>query len=287
MIMLSAVPPTALYTELAKAMGATIGKVELKIFPDGEIYVRIDEDLKDQVVLVVQNTRTEREIVSLMMLLEAAKAMEPARLELYAPYFGYARQHMRYNIGEPISSKVIVDAINPYVDAIYSTDIHDPETQEYSTKPFQNLEIGESILKHYNDLDISYVISPDDGGFARAEKIAKLMQAIPLHLDKKRETDSKVKVVMNQIVDIYGKNILIIDDIISTGGTILQAIDVLKRRKVSRVYVCAIHGVFANRSDETISFSCSSLSVTNTIETQFSNIDISAEVGKKLLELIK
>lgn len=259
MILLSAREPTSLHSELAKAFGASIGTVESRSFPDGELYLRIMDDLKGQDVLVVQNTRTEHDFLSLLMLLEAARALEPARLDLLVPYFGYARQHMRYNIGEPISSKVIVDAISPYVDAMFCVDIHDEETLEYSSKPFNNIHITQSILNHYKNSDISYVISPDDGGYERVKTVANLLGAVPLHLDKKRESDSVVKVVMNEVADIYGKNVLLLDDVISTGGTILQSLDLLKRRKVSSLYVCAVHGIFANKSDETIAFSCSGL----------------------------
>ena len=287
MILLSPGESTPLHSELARALGASIGIVESRSFPDGELYLRIMDDLKGQDVLVVQNTRTEKDILSLLMLLEAARALEPARMDLLVPYFGYARQHMRYNIGEPISSKVVVDAISPYVDSMFCVDIHDEETLEYSSKPFRNIHITESILNHYKDSDISYVISPDDGGFERVKVIANLLGAVPLHLDKKRESDSIVKVVMNEIADIYGKNILLLDDVISTGGTILQSLDLLKRRKVSSIYVCAIHGIFANKSDETIAFSCSGLSVSNTLNTKYSNIDISDEVAKKIKEVVK
>ena len=287
MILLSAREPTSLHSELAKAFGASIGTVESRSFPDGELYLRIMDDLKGQDVLVVQNTRTEHDFLSLLMLLEAARALEPARLDLLVPYFGYARQHMRYNIGEPISSKVIVDAISPYVDAMFCVDIHDEETLEYSSKPFNNIHITQSILNHYKNSDISYVISPDDGGYERVKTVANLLGAFPLHLDKKRESDSVVKVVMNEVADIYGKNVLLLDDVISTGGTILQSLDLLKRRKVSSLYVCAVHGIFANKSDETIAFSCSGLSVSNTINTKYSTIDISEEVAKKIKEVIK
>ncbi|EQD50466.1 ribose-phosphate pyrophosphokinase, partial [mine drainage metagenome] len=198
-----------------------------------------------------------------------------------------ARQHTRYNIGEPISSKVIVDTLAPYVDSMYCVDIHDEETLEYSSKPFHNIRITESIFNHYKDKDISYVVSPDNGGYERAKNVAKLLGALPIHLDKKRENDSTVKVVMNDIVDIYGRNVLLLDDVISTGGTILQALEVLKRRKVSSTYVCAIHGVFANNADEPISFSCSGLSVTNTIDTKYSDIDVSDEIVKNIREMVK
>ncbi len=287
MILLSPGQPTPLQNELARALGASIGNVESRSFPDGELYIKIADDLKGQDVLVVQNTRTDRDFISLLMLLEAARAFEPAKLDLLVPYFGYSRQHMRYNIGEPISSKVIVDALAPYVDSMFCVDIHDEETLEYSSKPFFNINITESIFNHYKEKDISYVVSPDDGGYERAKRVAKLLGALPIRLDKKRESDSTVKVVMNDIVDIYGKNVLLLDDVISTGGTILQALEVLKRRKVSSIYVCAIHGVFANNSEESISFSCRGLSVTNTINTKYSDIDISDEIVKKIREMVK
>ena len=287
MILLTSNKPTSLHTGIANQLGATIGNVETRQFPDKEIYLRIQEDLKDQNVLVVQSMRTERDFLELLFLLEAARSMEPARIYLLFPYFEYARQHMRYNIGEPISSKVIVEAVTPYVDALYSIDIHNEETLEFSPKPFNNFEITDSIVKHYKEKDISFVVSPDDGGYNRAMRIGKVLGSTAFHLDKKRENDSTVKVVMNDILDIYGRNILLIDDIISTGGTILQSIDLLKRRKVNKIYVCAVHGVFANRCDETISFSTSGLSVTNTIESIFSSIDVSEEISNKLKELIK
>ena len=287
MILLSSNKTTSLHTGIANQFGATIGNVETRQFPDKEIYLRIQEDLKDQNVLVVQNIRTERDFLELLFLLEAARSMEPSRIDLVFPYFQYARQHMRYNIGEPISSKVIVEAVSPYVDALYSIDIHNEETLEFSSKPFNNFEITDSIVKHYKEMDISFVVSPDDGGYNRAMRIGKALGSTAFHLDKKRENDSTVKVVMNDILDIYGRNILLIDDIISTGGTVLQSIELLKRRKVNKIYVCAVHGIFANRCDETISFSTSGLSVTNTIESIFSSIDVSEEISKKLKELIK
>lgn len=279
MIVLAPEKLTDFHREVAKHLDSQLGTVERRRFPDGEHYLKIQEDLKDQQVVVIQSIREDSDLLDLLLLLDAARAMDPSHIALLVPYFGYARQHMRYNVGEPASSKVIVDAINPYVDSITSIEIHDVETIEYSAKPFTDLKIVDSIVEHFRPLKISHVISPDDGGFERAKRVAKPLGAVPLHLDKKRENGTVVRVTMNEIVDIYGKDVLLIDDIISTGGTILQAIDLIKRRKVNKVYVSAIHGVFCNDSEETIGYSCAELSVTNSLETGHSSIDISKEVS--------
>lgn len=286
MIILPPEKVTSLHRDVAKHLGSELAKVERKQFPDGEHYLRIHNDLKEQQVLVIHNIRVERDLLDLLFLLDAARAMEPSSITLLVPYFGYARQHMRYNIGEPVSSKVIVDCISPYVDSILAVDLHNDETLEYSSKPFKNIKIIDSIAKHFKDKKITYVISPDDGGFERAQKIASAMGLKAIHLDKKRESGSVVHITMNDIIDIYGKNVLLTDDIISTGGTILKAIDLLKRRKVDKVYVSAVHGVFCKGSEETIGFSANGLCVTNSLETEHSTIDISKELANAVRSVI-
>lgn len=286
MIILPPEKITNLHQEIAKHLDAKLGSVERRTFPDGELYVRIQDDLKGQQVLVIHSIRADRDFLDLLLLLDAARAMEPSSIILLFPYFGYARQHTRYNVGEPASSKVIVDSITPYVDFIFSVDIHDEETIEYSAKSFTDIKITKSIANHFRNAKVSHVISPDDGGFERAQRVAKALGVVPLHLDKKRESSSEVRVTMNEIVDIYGKDVLIVDDIISTGGTTLQAIDLLKKRKVNKVYVAAVHGVFCNGSEETIGYSCSELSVSNSLDTAHSTIDISKELADEIRSVI-
>lgn len=286
MIMLPPEKMTSLYQETAKHLGSKIANVERRQFPDGELYLRINDDLKEQKVVVAHSIRTDRDLLDLLLLLDAARAMEPSGITLLVPYFGYARQHTRYNVGEPASSKVIVESIAPYVDSILSVDLHDEETLEYSSKPFTDIKITDSFVAYFKNANITHVISPDDGGFERAQRVAKAMGATPLHLDKRRESGSVVHIIMNEIADIYGKDVLLIDDIISTGGTIMKAIDLLRRRKVNKVYVAAVHGVFCRGSEETIGYSCDGLSVSNSLDTEHSTIDISKELAKAVRSVI-
>ncbi|AAT43491.1 ribose-phosphate diphosphokinase [Picrophilus oshimae] len=275
-----------LTSSLASKLNAEIANVTRKRFPDGEMYVRIETDLKDRDVIVLGNTSHDSDLIEYLLLLNAAYEEKPATLNAVIPYFGYARQHMRYNPGEPVSSKVFTKAIENFADSIMAVEIHDEETLKFSAKPFTNVKVYDSIADYHKNHDIDYVISPDDGGYERAKSIAKYLKVDAYYIEKKRIDSRTVEMKMPDI-DSRNRNILIVDDMISTGGTVIKASRILKDSGAKKIYVSAVHGVFSLNSAANIMENVDDLSVSDTIETGYSRITVSNDIKNALEKKIK
>lgn len=267
---------------LSERLNANIVKVEKRRFPDGELYLRILDDLSEENVLVISDSRSDSGIVQTILLLEAARGMGPRKLDLFIPYFSYSRQHMRYQTGEPVSSGALVSIFDQYVDSITTVDIHDEETVGFSSKQFTNLRLSTSLSDFYRQRKIDAVVSPDDGGIERAEMLAEALGVEAIQLNKVRIDSRNVEIKAPENADFKGKNVLLVDDIISTGGTMIKAIDLIRSMHCSSIMVCAIHGIFVNDSGEKIASKVDDLSVTNTIPGDYSKIDISSEIARHL-----
>lgn len=282
------VPSSTAYNvsrKLASIFSCNVSGVVRKRFPDNEMYLKIIDDVKGEDVLLVGNTRSDQDIIEYLLLLDAIKEEEPKSITAVVPFFGYARQHMRYNNGEPVSSKVFTQAINQYADRIITVELHDEQTLDYSKVPFTDIKIINPIYKYFMDKNIDFVISPDDGGYERVKLMGSKLGIPAYYIDKKRIDSTTVKMTLPE-EDYKDKNILILDDIISTGGTIIKASRMLKDKGVRNIYACAIHGVFANNSNEKIERYVNELTVTDTIETKYSNITISGEIAESLKDKI-
>jgi ribose-phosphate pyrophosphokinase len=283
MIVVSTNSSVGLSSKLSASMGSTVAPCITRRFPDGELYVRIDADLKEQDVVVVGSTRTDSDVLETLFLLTAARENGARTVRAVIPYYGYARQHMIYKPGESISSKAILKTMENWCDEIISVELHDLETAGYSSKTFVNLSVIGSIADHFSNKKVDYVISPDDGGFERAGKVGEILDCSALYIDKKRIDSTTVEMILPE-VDYKGRNVLLIDDIISTGGTIMKAIALLRSRGVSKIFVTAVHGVFASGSQSRISAICDGLAVTDTIESNFSTISVASDIARFLKE---
>ena len=268
--------------KLAGILGVKLSGCSTRRFPDGELYVRIEADLKDQDVVVVGNTGSDSDIIETLFLLNASRENGARSVKVVIPYYGYARQHMIYKAGESVSSRAILRTIENWADEILCVEIHDLATAGYAVKPFINVEAIDSLAEFFKDRDIDMVISPDDGGLERATRLAKLIGSEALFIEKKR-VDSKNVIMSLPERDFSGKNILLVDDIISTGGTILKAINLLRSKSASQIFVTAVHGVFASGSQSQISALSDGLWVTDTIEGEFSSISVAKDLAKALM----
>lgn len=278
------VPSSTAYNvsrKLANIFSCNVSGVVRKRFPDNEMYLKIIDDVAGEDVLLVGNTRSDSDIIEYLLLLDAIKEEEPKSITAIIPFFGYARQHMRYNNGEPISSKVFTKAVNQYADRIITVELHDEQTLDYSDVPFTDIKIIDPVHNYFKNKGIDIVMSPDDGGYERAKIMGDKLGIPAYYIDKKRIDSTTVKMVLPD-EDYMNKNVLLLDDIISTGGTIMKASKLIRQSGAKNIYACAIHGVFANDSNEKIEKYVNELTVTDTIETKYSNITVSEEIAASL-----
>ncbi|MEM0140313.1 MAG: ribose-phosphate diphosphokinase, partial [Ferroplasma sp.] len=257
-----------------------------KRFPDNEMYVRIENNLKDDDVVLVGSTDNDSDIIEYLLLLDAIREENPRSITAVIPFFGYARQHMRYNNGEPVSSKIFTKAINQYADEILTVELHDEQTITYSDVPFTNLKIKEPVYSYFRNKQIDFIMSPDDGGYDRAKNMGENLNIPSYFIDKKRIDATTVKMELPD-EDYHEKNILLMDDIISTGGTMIKASKLLRKKGAGKIYACAIHGVFANNSNEKLEHYVDEITVTDTIETKYSNITVADEIARAMKNKIR
>ncbi|MCL6014168.1 MAG: ribose-phosphate diphosphokinase [Candidatus Thermoplasmatota archaeon] len=252
--------------------------VERKVFPDGERYFRILEDLSGKEVAVVGNTNNDSEILELLFLLDAVREDNPSKLIAVIPYFGYARQHMIYKKGEAISAKVLISSISEYADEIVTVDIHDTSSYRYSKRKCRDFHASGSIADYFREKNIDLVMAPDDGAFFRAKEVADILGCKSGFMNKKRIDATTVEYNMDHI-DASGMKVLLVDDIISTGGTILRSMEIIKNSGASAVFVSATHGLFINNVDRKIASECVELAVSDTIKSGYSKINVSRKLS--------
>ena len=253
-------------------------EVERKVFPDGEKYFRLLGDVSGKEVSVVGNTNNDSEILEFLFLLDAAKEDNPSKLTAVVPYFGYARQHTLYKKGEAISAKVLIKALSDYADNIVTVDIHDASSFKYSNKPCSDFSASGSIADYFRGRKIDLVMAPDDGAFLRAKEIAGTLGCKSGFMNKKRIDSTTVEYNMDHI-DAADSNVLLVDDIISTGGTILRSMEIIRNSGAASVFVAATHGLFVNGVDSKISGLCNELVVTDTIKSAYSKINVSQKLS--------
>jgi len=253
-------------TSLAPLMGMQYIELESRRFPDGEGYVRVPSDAIDAVrsepVVLVSNTYPDSGIVNTVLLLEAIaevrrgnlsnlKGEEPQKMEdvgsgvyLAIPYYGYSRQDKRFSKGEAVSARVIADILARGCDGIAILDLHEPAVLENMEVPIEFVssmpEIAELLQ---TEVSPDFVLSPDKGAIARATEVAGLIGCDFSYLEKTRIDAHTIEHTPKNL-DVDGKVVAIVDDMISTGGTICRASDALRRQGATEVHAACTHGLF-------------------------------------------
>jgi ribose-phosphate pyrophosphokinase len=239
----------ALAEELCGCLGIPLGKASLRQFADGEIYLQIQENVRGTDVFVVQPTCTpvDRHLMELLLMIDALKRSSAERITAVLPYYGYARQDRKDKPRVPISAKLIASLIERAgADRILALDLHAAQIQGFFDVPVDHLFAAPVMIEYFKPQETPHltVVSPDAGGVERARAFAKRLKA-PLAIIDKRREDVNVAEVMHIIGRVRGRNCLIVDDLIDTGGTLVKATEALLEKGAISVSACATHAVLS------------------------------------------
>ncbi|MBU4256129.1 MAG: ribose-phosphate diphosphokinase [Candidatus Thermoplasmatota archaeon] len=265
--------------KLAKETNVDLSEVILKRFPDRECYVRIMDDLDNENVVLIQNAYPDENIVEFFLLADAIREFKVKKLTAVIPYFGYARQDKKFNPGEPISVRALIKRLQIGIDKIITVDIHDENVLKWFDIPNINVSGMPAIGEYLKKLNPDIVIAPDDGALQKAKNVADIVGCSYDYLDKKR-IDAEHVEMKTKNIDVKNKNVAIVDDIISTGGTIITAAKNLKKQGAKSVYACCTHGLFAGNSLPKLQSVCDKIVSTDTIENPASIVSVASEIEK-------
>lgn len=260
----------ALAQEICSYLGIPLGQLTLYNFSDGENYCQIDENVRGADVFVVQPTGSpvNDHVMELLILLDAFRRSSASRITAVMPYFGYARQDKKDKPRVPIAAKLMADLLTASgADRILTMDLHAAQIQGFFDIPVDHLFAAPVLLDAIRKLGLEdlVIVSPDVGGVARARAIGKRLGASLAIIDKRRTGKNETE-VLNVVGEVEGKDVLIIDDIIDTAGTLVQAEAALRRQGARRTYAAAVHPVLSGPAIERIEASqLQSLLVTNTV----------------------
>lgn len=260
----------ALAMEISTHLGISLGKADVKSFSDGEVRVEIQESVRGMEVYVIQSTcnPVNRNLMELLVMLDALKRASAHAITAVIPYYGYARQDRKVAPRTPITAKLIADLIAVAgATRVLCTDLHAGQIQGFFNIPVDNLYatpvLLEYIQKHYKDNTV--IVSPDAGGVERARAFAKRLETNFAMIDKRRPAPN-VAEIMNIIGDVNEKICILLDDMIDTAGTITQAADALLKQGAKEIYACCTHPVLSGPAIDRLRKSAiKEIIVTNTI----------------------
>ena len=258
---------------LAEEVGAeleqSLCKATIRRFADGEIFVKIDENVRGRDVYIIQPTNPPGDnLLELLLLMDASRRASAARITAVIPYFGYARQDRKDQPRVAISAKLMANMVSVAgADRVLAIDFHQHQLQGFFDLPVDHLYAAPVFVSHYRQKDLQnlVVVASDVGGAKMARGFAKRLNASFAIIDKRR-TAANVAEAVNVVGDVDGKDCLIPDDMIDTGGTMTEAISALKRLGAKDIYVCATHALLSGPAIERFQNSpVKEVAVTNTI----------------------
>ena len=274
---------------VAKKLKASFIKTDLKVFPDGENKITFKKIPKnDAKIIIVQSIHPPVNSHLIEMLSIIAKAKEfSSNITAIVPYMGYARQDKEFLPGEIITMQVIAKLFKAVgVSRMIVVDIHSMIGLKYFKFPVKNISAIPELVKYFKKMRLTnpIVISPDIGGVERTKEFAKLFHSDFITLTKQRDRKSgNVKIITSNLDEVRGKDLILIDDIISTGGSIIKATEFLKKQKCKRIFVACTHALLVDDAAKRIKKSgVSEIISTNTIPGKTSILDISKIIAKTI-----
>jgi len=238
----------ALARAIAESYGTQLGEITIKNFSDGEIYVKYEQSIRGEDIFVVQSTPPSGDnILELLMMLDAAKRASVKRVTAVMPYFGYARQDRKDQPRVSIAAKLMANLlVEAGADRVLTMDLHASQIQGFFDIPLDHLYASKVFLDHYrkNPMEDLVIVAPDVGSIKMARAYSKRLNAGLAFIDKRRPKQN-IAEVMNIIGEVEGKNVLMIDDLIDTAGTLTNAAVALKKRGAVSVNAASTHPILS------------------------------------------
>lgn len=258
-VVLSGRSNPALARKISQYLGLELGKTVVTEFSDGEIFVKIEESIRGSDIFIIQSTcnPANQNLMELLIMIDAVRRASAERITAVIPYFGYARQDRKAEPRVPITAKLVANLITTAgADRVLTMDLHADQIQGFFDIPVDHLYAFpvfiEYLKENYENLGDFVVVSPDTGGVKRARFLASFLD-INIAIIDKRRVGYNVAEVMNLVGDVEGKNAVITDDIIDTGGTVAKAARKLKEEGAKKVIVMATHPVLSGNAKEKLS----------------------------------
>ena len=295
--------------KLAPILGMDNLTLESRRFPDGEAYVRIPPESIDAVrsekVILVSNTFPDSGIIQTLLLLGAIRDVRRGDLSslkgdwsgsfedvgpgifLAIPYYGYARQDKRFNAGESISARLMAEIISKYCEGIVILDLHSPEVLAEIDVPIEYVSsMPEIAQKLQNEVGPDFILSPDKGAISRASEVAGLIKCDFSYLEKTRIDAHTIEHTPKDL-DVSGKVVAIVDDMISTGGTICRASDALIRQGAKEVYAACTHGLFTGGALSRLANHVNGVHTTDSLPNPRASVSAAPALARGLSKLIE
>jgi ribose-phosphate pyrophosphokinase len=257
--------------EIVTHLNINLGGALVGEFRNGETRVRIEENVRGSDVFVIQSLSNpvDHHVMELLIMVDALLRASAARITVVVPYYGYAKQEKKTAGREPITAKLLANLImKAGAHRLLTMDLHAPAIEGFFDIPVDHLQAGPIMVEHFHSKDLRNVVavSPDAGGVNRANRFRERLGAGLAIISKQRPEPDVVETI-DMVGDVDGKIAIIVDDMISTGGTLVEAAQSLRERGATQVYACATHGIFAGAAFKEIADSAlEQIVVTNTIQ---------------------
>lgn len=242
-VIVSGTASTELAAALSKELGADLAETDIKRFPDGEVYARIVTPVEGKHVVLVQTTAPNNNLVELLLLQDAAKEAGAAKVTSVIPYYGYARQDQVFKPGEAVSSRAVARALATTADSVITVDPHKEEILDFFFQGAHSVSAVPQLCATLKEWGVDLILAPDKGARNRAKLAADILGVPYDHLEKVRLGPTEVRMEAKDM-DVAGKRVAIVDDMIASGGTMITAAAQLKEQGATAVYAACTHGVY-------------------------------------------
>lgn len=233
----------ALAGRLADLLDAPLADTDIRRFPDLEVYARIKSDVEGKHVILVQTTAPNENLIELLLLQDAAQGHHAAKVTSVIPYYGYARQDQVFHPGEAVSSRAVARALATTADSVVTIDPHKEHILDFFFDGAHSVSAVPQLADELGRWGVDCILAPDKGARDRAEGAAKQLGVAFDHLEKTRLSATDVRMEAKDL-DVAGKRVAIVDDMIASGGTMITAAKQLKQQGAKVVYAACTHGLF-------------------------------------------